>query len=186
MRQSQSLRFAVLGVVAFHPTGVHGYVLKRQCDRILGHFWQLNFPEVYRVLNWLAAEGWIEAVGTEPVASRKRYCITAEGRENLSSFLLEPALDVPRPFRQELAVKLLFAVEERTPELLRVINRQRDTYVDQLHLLATQRRRLQRLPVDPFLANLLIDGVEVVVRAEIAWLENVCQKLTERFGASTA
>ena len=32
MRSSQSVRFAVLGVVARHPEGIHGYRLKCQCD----------------------------------------------------------------------------------------------------------------------------------------------------------
>jgi DNA-binding PadR family transcriptional regulator len=186
VRQSLGVRFAILGVVAHHPDGVHGYALKRQCDRILGHFWQLNFPEVYRVLNRLAADRMIEAVDDGPDASRKVYRITERGRESLDAFLLEPPHDLPRPLRQELAVKLLFAGAERLPELVRLINSQRDTYMEQLHLLAVQRRRLQRLPIDPFVANLLIDGAEGSVRAEIAWLDDVCEKLTERFGAPAA
>ena len=66
MRQSSGVRFAVLALVAYNPDGVHGYALKRQCDRILGHLWQLNFPEVYRVLEQLAGDGWIQALGAEP------------------------------------------------------------------------------------------------------------------------
>ncbi len=36
--------------------------------------------------------------------------------------------------------------------------------------------------VDAFVTQLLVDGAELSVRAELAWLEDVAQKLTERFG----
>jgi DNA-binding PadR family transcriptional regulator len=143
----------------------------------------VNLPEVYRALNRLAAEGWIEAVGDELVPSRKAYRITPDGKEHLDAFLLQPPADLPHPVRQELAVKLLFSDGGSMETLVRVIGDQRDFYMDQLRALSTQRRRLQRLPVDSFFANLMIDGIEGVVRAEIEWLEKVSQKLTERFGA---
>ena len=186
MRQTNGLKFAVLALVAYNPDGVHGYALKRQCDRVLGHFWQLNFPEIYRVLDQLAAEQWIEAAREEPGSSRKVFRITQQGRDGLDTFLVDPPPDLPRPLRQELAVKLLFAHAERLPQLFASIKSQRETYMEQLHLLAVQRRKLQRLPVDPFVVNLLIDGAEGTVRAELAWLEHVSMKLTERFGASVA
>lgn len=182
MHRSKGLKFAVLGVVgSYNQDGVHGYALKRQCDRILGHFWQLNFPEVYRILEKLKSQHWVEATRAES-ANRKIYRITNKGQECLDSFLLTPPTDLPRPLRQELAVKLLFARREQLAELLRMIRTQRDTYMEQLHLLSAQRRKLKQLPVDPFVVNLLIDGAERSFRAEIAWLDDVCQKLTARFG----
>ena len=62
MRNVRAIRYALLGMVSQNPDGIHGYALKRQCDRILGHFWQLNFGEVYRVLDRLADEGLLEKV----------------------------------------------------------------------------------------------------------------------------
>lgn len=182
MRQpSHSVRYAILGVVAQHPRGVHGYALKRQCERVLGHFWQLNFGEVYRVLDWLAGEGWIEAVAGRAMSKRKLYRITDKGQQSLDAFILQPPTDLPRPLRQELSVKLLFARTDRVPELARLINGQRDVYMQQLHLLSIQRRRLARVAVDAFVVGLLIDGAELSVRADLAWLDHVCQKLREKF-----
>ena len=71
------------------------------------------------------------------------------------------------------------------PELLRLIDTQRDTYMRQLHLLSVQRRKIVKLPVDTFVTGLLIDGAELSVRAELAWLEDVTLKLKERFTART-
>lgn len=183
MRQSNSVRFAILGLIGTNPEGVHGYALRRQCADALGHLWQLTLQEVYRVLSSLSAEGWITANGRDPIAGRKVYCITPLGQQSLDEFLLSPARDVPQLRRQEIAAKLLFARPERLPELIDVISAKRDVYVQQLAVLAVQRRKLRRLPVDPFFANLLIDGSEISVRAEIEWLNHVCEKLAERFGA---
>ncbi len=186
MRHARGLRYALLGVVSRNPWGVHGYALKRQCERTLGEFWQLNFGEVYRVLDRLAEDGLIEQVTDEPESTRKVYRITSKGQRSLDDFVLAPPTDAPRPLRQELAVKLLFACAEHLPELLQVIDHQRDAYMRQLHLLGVQRRKLRRVPVDGFVTNLLIDGAEGVVRTELAWLDDVTQKLKERFEASPA
>ena len=181
MRQGTGIRYALLGVVSQHPDGVHGYALKRHCDRLLGNFWQLNFGEIYRVLDRLAADGLIEHVLVGPESSRKLYRITEKGRRSLDDFILLPPTDAPRPLRQELAVKLLFAGPGRLPELLRLIDHQREAYMRELSLLAVHRRRLARSPVDSFVTQLLIDGAELNVRAELAWLDEVTQKVQERF-----
>jgi DNA-binding PadR family transcriptional regulator len=184
MRHGTGIRFALLGVVSQHPDGVHGYALKRHCERVLGNFWQLNFGEVYRVLDRLAGEGLIEHVLAEAESSRKLYRITEKGRRTLDDFILVPPTDAPRPLRQELAVKLLFAGPGRLLELLRLIDHQREAYMRELSLLGVQRRRLARSAADAFVTQLLIDGAELSVRAELAWLDDVTQKLAERFGRS--
>lgn len=99
---------------------------------------------------------------------------------------MAPPADVPRPLRQELAVKLLFATPEQLPKVLRLIEHQRKAYLRQLHLLGTQRRRIERSRIDGFVTGLLIDGAELSVRAELAWLDDLAQKMGERFGAASA
>lgn len=184
MRNVRAIRYALLGMVSQYPEGIHGYRLKRQCDRFLGHFWQLNFGEVYRVLDRLSGEGLIEAEQGTAGSSRKVFRITERGRQSLDEFILAPPTDLPRPLRQELAVKLLFASPDRMPELLRLIDEQRAIYAQQLHLLAVQRRKLRSAPVDGFVLAMLIDGAELSVRAEFAWLDSVCQRLQERFSGA--
>jgi DNA-binding PadR family transcriptional regulator len=186
VRRSDGVKFAILGIVACNSEGVHGYALREQCVRILGDLWQLSLQEVYRSLRALAADGWIEADAREAMSIRRVYCITQLGRTHLDAFLLRPEANAPAPRRNELAAKLLFTRPEQVPELLRLIAAKRDMYQQQLVLLATRRRRLRRMPVDPFLVNLLIDGEEGSVLAEIEWLNNVCEKLRERFGVQAA
>ena len=180
MRQVRGVRYALLGMVSKNPRGVHGYALKRQCERVLGYFWQLNFGEIYRILDRLAEEGLIELVVAEAESPRKVYRITDKGQQSLDAFILAPPTDVPRPLRQELAVKLLFAGREQLAEVLHLVDHQRRAYMRQLHLLGVQRRKLRRAAVDAFVTNLLIDGAELSMRAELAWLDDVTQKVQER------
>lgn len=184
MRYEGGLRYAVLGVVSRNKAGIHGWALKRQFERLLGNFWQVNFGEVYRVLDNLAAKGLIEHVLDDAGSSRKLYRITEKGRRSLDDFILCPPTDAPRPLRQELAVKLLFASPEQLPELLALIDQQRAAYMQQLGLLEIQRRRLRRAADECFVTNLLIDGAELSARAELAWLDEVTEKLKRRFAGS--
>jgi len=183
MKNGHALHYALLGMVSSNPSGIHGYALKRQCDRLLGSFWCHNFGEIYRILDRLSAEKSIEQIVEQPESHRKIYRITDKGRRSLDTFILTPPTDAPRPLRQELAVKLLFASRERVPELVQLVQHQRDAYLRQLHLLGVQRRKLARAPVDAFVTNLLIDGAELSARAELSWLDDVTRKLQQRFQA---
>src|SRR5207253_1121621 len=60
MRQPHGLRYALLGVVSRSSAGIHGYALRKKCERVLGGFWQLNFGEIYRILDRLVDENLIE------------------------------------------------------------------------------------------------------------------------------
>jgi DNA-binding PadR family transcriptional regulator len=179
MRYQGGLRYGVLGVVSRHERGIHGWALKKQVEYVLGTFWQVNCGEVYRVLDGLASKG-IEHVPEVPRSSRKTYRITEKGRRGLDDFVLSPATDVPRPLRQELAVKMLFANAAPMPGLLAFIDRQRAAYVQHLGQLQLQRRTLPLIAIDGFVTYLLLDGGERNVRAELAWLEAVTEKLRQR------
>ncbi|MCC6849417.1 MAG: PadR family transcriptional regulator [Deltaproteobacteria bacterium] len=183
MRHAHGIRYAVLGIVSRNPEGIHGYTVRRQGERLLGHFWRLTFGEVYRVLDRLAADGLIEHVADGGESARKVYRITALGRRSLDDYVVSPQTDVPRPLRQELAVKLLFASPEHLPEILRLVARQRDAYLQEVHQLGTERRKVRRVPFDTFVTNLLIDGAELAARAELAWLDEVARRLGEQYGA---
>jgi len=184
MRHSHGVQHAVLGVVARNPEGIHGYAVRRQGERLLGHFWRLNFGEVYRILDRLSADGLIEQVDDGGESARKVYRITTRGQQSLDDYVLSPQTDAPRPLRQELAVKLLFASPDRLPELLTLVERQREAYMQELHKLGTERRKMRRAPFDAFVTHLLIDGAELAARAELTWLEEVAKRLQDRYGVA--
>jgi DNA-binding PadR family transcriptional regulator len=180
MRNEHGFRFAVLGEISRSPNGTYGWALKKECDKRLGNFWQINLGEVYRVLDDLAQNSEIELVDG-PGSPRKLYRITEKGRRNLDDFILSPPTDAPRPLRQELAVKLLFASPQHLPELLTFIDQQREAYMQQVGKLEIQRRILRRSKVDCWVTMQLINGAELSARAELAWLDDVTEELKRRF-----
>ncbi|MBI3768775.1 MAG: PadR family transcriptional regulator [Deltaproteobacteria bacterium] len=181
MRQPDGLRYALLGVVSRNPRGIHGYALRRKCERALGGFWQLNFGEVYRILDRLVGEDLIEQVAGGRAGTRKVYRITDRGRASLDAFILEPPADAPRPLRQELSIKLLFASPGHLDHVLQLVTHQRNAYLSHLHTLSIQRTKLSRLAGDHLVTKLLIDGAELHARAEIAWLDDVAQTLKDKW-----
>ena len=185
MDRTRSIRYGVLGLLSRADDGLHGWAIKRQCEKVFGGFWQVNLGEIYRVLDRLRTAGLAEPVGPRGAASvRKVFRITDRGRQQFREFLSEEPQDSPRPLREELAVKLLFAETSNIEELSLLVERQRETYIRQLHGVVTQRRTLRPDWVDEFVTSLLIDGAEMHVRAEIAWLDRVASKLRERFRLS--
>jgi DNA-binding PadR family transcriptional regulator len=166
--------------VSRSSAGIHGYALRKKCERVLGGFWQLNFGEVYRILDRLVDENLIEQINSGARA-KKVYRITDKGRRNLDAFLLEVPGDAPRPLRHELAIKLLFSTPDRLPQLLESVRHQRSVYLRALQRVGAQRAKVKRLGDDGFVTGLLIDGVELNVRAEIAWLDGIAEKLRARY-----
>lgn len=59
MRQANGVRLGVLGVIAAHPDGLHGYAVRQQWERLFGTLWRVGLAEVSRALGWLAESGWI-------------------------------------------------------------------------------------------------------------------------------
>ncbi len=128
----------------------------------------------------MTAEDLIEQIESGRDDGRKVYRITDKGRQSLDAFVLEPPTDVPRPLRQELSAKLLFATPNRLEDVLRVVSHQRSEYLRHLHALGVQRAKIARLSGDHSVTQLLIDGAELHARAEIAWLDDVTQRLKSR------
>jgi len=182
MDRTRSIRYGVLGLLSRADNGLHGWAIKRQCERVFGGFWQVNLGEIYRVLGRLKNTGLAEHVEVTGAPSmRKVFRITHRGREQLREFLGQDPQDAPRPLREELAVKLLFAEASDIEGLLLLVERQRETYIRHLHAVVTHRRARRPEWADEFVTGLLIDGAEMHVRAEIAWLDRVAARVRERF-----
>jgi DNA-binding PadR family transcriptional regulator len=99
----------VLAVIAEEPR--HGFSVARELapDAPIGQVWTVRRPLVYRALEYLVADGSIEASRTEPGAQgphRTVYRATRAGRARLTRWLDEP-VDHPRDVRAELLAKFV-------------------------------------------------------------------------------
>jgi len=103
-----SLAHAILGILNKLP--MTGYDLKTQhFDATIAHFWPADQAQIYRTLDKMAAQGWVESQTEfqEDRPNRKVYSITGDGRAELERWL---ASAPPLPaYREPFLVQLFFA-----------------------------------------------------------------------------
>ena len=174
-----NLRYAVLGLVSRRPDGIHGYRLKSDLEALCDDFWQLNYGRMYRVLDKLENDGQLAASDQiqERRPNRKIYRITETGRQNLEDWLEIPVSADPRPLRDELALKLLFLDENNPEAFYEQIRAQRGIYLNRLGQVGRRRTRLTKAGLDSRTVTMVMDGAEMRVEADIAWLEHLERKI---------
>jgi PadR family transcriptional regulator, regulatory protein AphA len=97
-----SLTHAILGLLQC-TAPMTGYDLKTQhFDESIGYFWPADQAQVYRTLDKMAEEGWVESriEVQEGRPNRKIYAITEAGYDELQRWLVErhPVPSVREPF----------------------------------------------------------------------------------------
>jgi len=174
-----NLKYAVLGLIALRPNGVHGYQLKGELESLCDDFWQVNYGRLYRSLDLLDDFGAVRA--TEEVQhgrpNKKLYRITEKGRQTLDDWLLQPPGEDPRPLRDELAVRLLFLNSSNVETVSEQIKRQRSVYITRLARIKRRRTRLHKARLGAEVTDLIMDGAEMRVQADLAWLDHLERKI---------
>jgi DNA-binding PadR family transcriptional regulator len=103
-----SLKHAILGLLTIQP--MTGYELKHEAfDVAIAHFWQADQSQIYRTLDRMESDGWVESeleLQTER-PNKRRFQITAVGREALLDWLHSP--QPPPVYREPFLVQLFFA-----------------------------------------------------------------------------
>lgn len=162
-----AVREGLLALLQEGPS--HGYQLKTAFESATGGTWPLNVGQVYTTLDRLARDG---LVTVEEADGQKRYTITAAGREELGGWWTTDAADAPPP-RDELILKVLFAVEHGRDHALNVITRHRTA----LTRLLQERRRATRpsatadLPTTDLASALVADALVTRAEADLRWLD---------------
>lgn len=176
---SGNLRYAVLGLIATKPDGVHGYRLKGECEAIADEFWSVNYGRLYRILDDLERAG--ELTVADEIQrgrpNRKVYRITQRGQRNLDDWLLAPVREDAQPLRDELVLKLLFIDPEDSTRIYDILKQQRSIYLTRLARITRRRRRLEKAGVDMRATEMILDGAEMRVRADLSWLESIERRL---------
>jgi len=148
----------------------HGYQLKVEFEAVTGGVWPLNVGQVYTTLDRLQRDGFVSAAESDDDGPQRIYELTAAGREELGGWWQTVPRDDPPP-RDELMLKVLFAIERGPDQGLEVITRQRSAL---LALLQTSRRDA-RASIDAaaneLAAQLVADAVVVRAEADLRWLD---------------
>lgn len=179
-----STKHAVLGLMIDRPS--YGYNLQRQIGERLG-FLGLAESTVYKTLERLEVDGWVEEVGekhagrTRRGAPRVLYRATPEG---VASFRGWMAMTSDRAvLRDELQTKLALSNPEDLPGLLEMAEAQSRECLEELVLLA--RPSLSELATADvewsIAARFMVDDFKARwLESLVDWLDGICEVMDER------
>lgn len=174
--ESMASEHVILGVISFTPSS--GYDMKAEFEQGgAGLLSALSFGSIYPRLKQLEEEGVVEVLQAEHEGRRKRvYELTARGWQELVNWLEQPS-DYPRPWRDELLLKMIFwgpAAADRTVLIEHLQERRRETrhFLAELH--AWQKNGISF--VDEY-SELVFSYGEMRLESELAWLERALAQL---------
>jgi DNA-binding PadR family transcriptional regulator len=84
------LSHAILGFLDYQP--MSGYDLKKFFDQSVAHFWSSTQSHIYKALETLESEGFVESkiIPQEGKPNRKEYHLTEAGRAELRRWVVTP------------------------------------------------------------------------------------------------
>ncbi len=167
------VRHSLLALLSAGPT--HGYGLKTEFEAATGDVWPLNVGQVYTTLGRLERDGLVTA--DADAEGQKVYEITGSGRDELRRWFETP---VPREVipRQELAIKLVFAMRTGIADVTAVVQRQRMATVRALQDLTRLKTDAESDADTAW--QLMLDGLIFQAEAEARWLDLCEARLASR------
>jgi len=177
-----NLPLALLGLIACRPDGAHGYRLKREAEALCDDASIVNFGRVYRTLDALERDGALES-SEEPQSgrpNRKIYRITRSGLATLRAWLDRPIPDEPYPLRAEIAMRLMFMEAGDMRRMADLFERQRAACMGKLRRYSRNHTVLRKAGVAEEIANMILDGAETRLRAELDWLERAERRIVRQ------
>lgn len=165
------LELAILGLLK--EKAMHGYELKQQLTRKLGHFWQVSYGSLYPALRELKERGAIEPVFDTDETSRRKnvYRITPRGEREFLELIEDPVSSAWEEEKFPLRFAFFRYVK---PEIrLRLLERRRvylEEKLDDLHRSLHEEGDR----IDGYTRSLIRHGVESTT-ADIEWLDELME-----------
>jgi DNA-binding PadR family transcriptional regulator len=172
-----SVRHSLLALLSAGP--MHGYGLKTEFEAATRDIWPLNVGQVYTTLGRLERDGLVTA-GAE-ADGQKMYGITEAGRAELDRWFDTP---VPREVipRQELAIKLVFAMRSGGADIAAVVHGQRVATVRALQDVT--RLKAAAESAGDMASLLMLDALVFQAEAEARWLDMCEARLAREINAA--
>lgn len=174
-----NLSYALLGLLACHDDGAHGYRLQREARALCEHSSLVTHGRVYRSLGELERRGEIAATREERAGrpNRRTYRLTALGRRTFEEWIAQPPCDHGYPLKDELALKLKVAGSADFGMVAELVGGYRSMCLERLESITRRRAVLRRSGLDPVLGELVAQACRSRVQAELAWLESLERNL---------
>ena len=184
-----SLQHTILGFLSYGPHT--GYDLKKRMDNSTQAFWNAHLAQIYPTLKQLKKKGLAETrvqVQTDK-PSRKYYLITAAGRAELESWLLEPMNTAPQVKNMAL-LKFYFSGSLPKSAIIQQLERQIEVhrarlffYENGAETAITEQAAQSGLTRESVMWNLVRKfGVEHT-KTYIRWLEHAIETVNERMSS---
>jgi DNA-binding PadR family transcriptional regulator len=164
MEVQVSVRHSLLALLS--AGAMHGYGLKTEFETATGEVWPLNVGQVYTTLGRLERDGLVIAEADDE--GQKVYEITEAGRDELRRWFDTPVQREVIP-RQELAIKLVFAMRSGTADVAAVVQRQRVATVRALQDVTRLKAEAEAAGDTAWL--LMLDALVFQAEAEARWLD---------------
>ena len=189
-----STKHAVLGLMIDRPS--YGYNLQQQIAERLG-FLGLAESTVYKTLERLERDGWVEEVGQKQVGGTRRgaprilYRATPDGVASFRSWMADTSDRAV--LRDELQAKLALSDPGDLPQLLAMAEEQARECLQELMALA--RPSLSELATADveweLAARYMVDDFKARwLESLVDWLDGICEVMEERIkrtaGSTTA
>lgn len=159
-----SIRYSLLAILDAGPR--HGYALKSEFEAATGNVWSLNVGQVYSTLGRLERDGLV--LVAEDDDGQKTYRISDAGRAELRQWFAAPVVREVVP-RQELAIKLVFAMRVGPEQVRDVVQHQLVATLASVQEFTRLKATAER---DGDLAWLMmLDSFIFQAEAEARWLE---------------
>jgi DNA-binding PadR family transcriptional regulator len=158
-----SVPLTLLGLLDRQPS--HGYDLKRLYDEFFGRDKPLPFGQVYATLGRLARDGKVTAGEAEPGGGpeRRRYSITETGRDEVESWLANPA--EPEPHLQSVLFAKVVLALMLGRDAAHYLDTQRAAHMRRMRELTEVRRTGTKVEM------LLADYGLFHLEADLRWID---------------
>lgn len=164
-------RLTLLGLVG--SGSEYGYDLKQSYDYYFTITKPLAFGQVYATLSRLLRDGLIDTIGAESGAGpdRKRYEITAAGRETIQKWMRDPE-DPTEQVRSDVFAKTIIALllGDDTDALLEL---QRQAHLEKMAEITRSKRDAEVSTV--ILADYLLAHLDT----DLAWMDLTAARIAE-------
>ena len=175
-----SLKHAILGLLTIQP--MTGYELKHEAfDTSIAHFWQADQSQIYRTLDRMETDGWVEShleVQTDR-PNKRVFRITDAGRDALHTWLDSP--QPPPIYREPYLVQMFFAGMLPRDRVLDHIQQHIDAHRANLAGYAEIEKMIPQEGValrDQQFWRMTLDLGVAIEKTYLNWLEN-CQRTVE-------
>jgi len=183
-----STKHVVLGLMIERPG--YGYGLQQQFAERLG-FLHLAESSIYKTIERLEADGWVEETGVRRPDARHRgaqrvlYRVTPEGVVQFKRWMAQPSDRAV--VRDELHAKLALSDPDDLPDLLRAAEAQSRECLAELAALG--QRSVLTTPELPWgrVATALVDDFHARwLESLVDWLDQICKVIEERIARARA